>query len=116
MSDPPFSGGGGPRAWGRGGAPRRGSCDPPARWTAFVSASPRWFAPPITTVPAEGPSAEWFDRSLPRHPPPNRGGPGACPSVPPRFLESPRPPVPAELVSRDPITGVESASLYSPGG
>jgi hypothetical protein len=28
---------------------------------AFVSASPRWFAPPFTTVPAEGPSAEWFD-------------------------------------------------------
>src|SRR5262249_27463431 len=32
-------------------------------------ASPRRFAPLITTVPAEGPSAEWFDRSLPRHPP-----------------------------------------------
>jgi len=26
-------------------------------------------------VPAEGPSAEWFDRSPPRHPP--GGGPGA---------------------------------------
>src|SRR6266850_7274158 len=46
-----------------------GSNDPPARWVIFVSASPRCFAPPITTVPAEGPSAEWFDRSLPRHPP-----------------------------------------------
>jgi len=29
----------------------------------------------MTTVPAEGPSAESFDRSLPRHPP--AGGPGA---------------------------------------
>jgi len=29
----------------------------------------------MTTVPAEGPSAEYFDRSLPRHPP--GGGPGA---------------------------------------
>jgi len=42
---------------------------------AFVGALPRRFAPPITTVPAEGPSAESFDRSLPRHPP--GGGPGA---------------------------------------
>src|SRR5207244_7891433 len=50
--------------------------DPSAPWVAFVGASPRRFAPPITTVPAEGPSAEWFDRSLPRHPP--VGGPGAC--------------------------------------
>src|SRR5712664_2260213 len=39
---------------------------------AFVGASPRRFAPLITTVPAEGPSAEWFDRSLPRHPPEGR--------------------------------------------
>src|SRR5919204_6102330 len=53
----------------------RGQDDPLARWVAFVGALPRWFAPPITTVPAEGPSAEWFDRSLPRHPP--EGGPGA---------------------------------------
>src|SRR5215475_1666165 len=51
------------------GESRTGQADPPALWAAFVSASPRWFAPPITTVPAEGPSAEWFDRSLPRHPP-----------------------------------------------
>src|SRR5207249_11646599 len=56
-------------------ASRTGQSDPSARWAAFVSASPRWFAPPITTVLAEGPSAEWFDRSLPRHPP--EGGPGA---------------------------------------
>ncbi len=52
-----------------------GCCCPPARWVSFVSASPRWFAPPITTVPAEGPSAECLDRPLPRHPP--EGGPGA---------------------------------------
>jgi hypothetical protein len=39
---------------------------------AFVSALPRWFAPSITTVPAGGPSAEWFDRSPPRHPPGGR--------------------------------------------
>src|SRR5689334_24121026 len=60
-----------------------GCRSPPARWVVFVSASPRWFAPPITTVPAEGPSAECFDRPLPRHPP--GGGPGACsiPSWPP---------------------------------
>jgi len=45
-----------------------GRVDPSARWVAFVSASPRWFAPPMTTVPAEGLSAEWFDQSLPRHP------------------------------------------------
>jgi len=57
-------------------ASRTGQSDPSARWAAFVSASPRWFAPPITTVLAEGPSAEWFDRSLPRRPP--GGGPGAC--------------------------------------
>src|SRR5262249_61504992 len=47
----------------RGHRPRR----PPGR--LLFTASPRWFAPPITPVPAEGPSAESFDRSLPRHPP-----------------------------------------------
>ena len=46
-------------------APKDGSPDPSALWKAFVSALPHWFAPSITTVPAEGPSAEWFDRSLP---------------------------------------------------
>src|SRR5438128_11566894 len=54
-------------AWGRRES-FTGQADPPARWVVFVSALPRWFAPPITTVPAEGPSAESFDRSLPRHP------------------------------------------------
>lgn len=34
---------------------------------------------PSRPCPAEGPSAECFDGSLPRHPP--EGGPGACPSV-----------------------------------
>src|SRR5437867_2615888 len=57
-------------------APKDGSPDPSALWKAFVSALPHWFAPSITTVPAEGPSAEWFDRSLPRHPP-RESGPGA---------------------------------------
>src|SRR5215813_9108982 len=52
----------------RGGR-KTGRSDPPALWVAFVGVLPRRFAPPITTVPAEGPSAEWFDRSLPRHPP-----------------------------------------------
>src|SRR6267378_1885597 len=59
----------------QGGSRETGQRDPPAPWVAFVGALPRRFAPPITTVPAEGPSAEWFDRSLPRHPP--EGGPGA---------------------------------------
>jgi hypothetical protein len=36
---------------------------------AFVSALPRWFAPSMSTMQAEGPSAELFDESLPRHPP-----------------------------------------------
>src|SRR5690242_17911179 len=34
---------------------------------------------PSRPCPAEGPSAECFDGSLPRHPP--EDGPGACPSV-----------------------------------
>jgi hypothetical protein len=38
---------------------------------AFVSASPRWFAPTLSTVRAEEPSAESFDEFLPRHPPRN---------------------------------------------
>src|SRR5206468_12949806 len=59
----------------QGGSRETGQRDPPAPWAAFVGTLPRRFAPPITTVPAEGPSAEWFDRSLPRHPP--EGGPGA---------------------------------------
>src|SRR5207247_4014236 len=53
----------------QGGSRETGQRDPPAPWAAFVGTSPRRFAPPITTVPAEGPSAESFDRSLPRHPP-----------------------------------------------
>src|SRR5882762_11921260 len=56
----------------QGGSRETGQRDPPAPWVAFVGALPRRFAPPITTVPAEGPSAEWFDRSLPRHPPEGR--------------------------------------------
>ena len=48
---------------------------PSAWWMAFVSALPRWFAPSMSTMQAEGPSAECFDESLPRHPP--KGGPGA---------------------------------------
>jgi hypothetical protein len=36
---------------------------------AFVSTLPRWFAPFMTTLQAEGLSAESFDESLPRHPP-----------------------------------------------
>src|SRR5882762_11544594 len=56
----------------QGGSRETGQRDPPAPWVAFVGASPRRFAPLITTVPAEGPSAEWFDRSLPRHPPEGR--------------------------------------------
>src|SRR5262249_48902021 len=45
-----------------------GHAIPPTPWSAFVSASPHWFAPTISTVPAEEPSAESFDKFLPRHP------------------------------------------------
>src|SRR5438552_2245061 len=69
-----------------------GLYDPPALWVAFVSALPRWFAPPITTVPAEGPSAESFDRSLPRHPF-RKNGPGACFHPRSRFRRSTRAPL-----------------------
>jgi hypothetical protein len=41
---------------------------PPALWSAFVSALRRCFAPTISTVRAEEPSAESFDGFLPRHP------------------------------------------------
>src|SRR5437867_8282570 len=68
-------------------APKDGSPDPSALWKAFVSALPHWFAPSITTVPAEGPSAEWFDRSLPRHPP-RESGPGARRTQPSRPFRS----------------------------
>src|SRR5207247_10852137 len=34
---------------------RAGSAAPPAPWAALVGTLPRRFAPPITTVPAEGP-------------------------------------------------------------
>src|SRR5215813_4077584 len=85
------------RSVGRRGS-EAGQADPPARWAAFVSASPRWFAPPITTVLAEGPSAEWFDRSLPRHPP--EGGPGACcTSLEPAQIGSVRPSFPVIVAS-----------------
>src|SRR5262245_60740306 len=53
----------------QGGGRETDRSDPSALWVAFVGVLPRRFAPPFTTVPAEGPSAEWFDRSLPRHPP-----------------------------------------------
>src|SRR5688572_25987375 len=43
---------------GGGDVNHAGRSDSRTRWVAFVSASPRWFAPPITTVRAEGPSAE----------------------------------------------------------
>src|SRR3990170_4175291 len=39
-----------------------------ARWTAFVGGSHPRFVPPITTVQAGRPSAEWFDQPPPRHP------------------------------------------------
>jgi hypothetical protein len=48
--------------------------DATALRTSFVRELPAWFAPSVTTVPAEGPPAEWFDQPPPRHPP---RGPGA---------------------------------------
>src|SRR5882762_6571301 len=89
-----------------------GSSDPPAPWVAFVSASPRWFAPPITTVPAEGPSAECFDRSLPRHPP--EGGPGACLS--PRSDRSRVPPFRCDVGGIVPQTFLYARSVSGHSG
>src|SRR5262249_47690613 len=69
MCDPPFRGGASAVSGGGAEGCWASLATTPARWVAFVSASPRWFAPPITFVPAGGPSAECFDRSPPRRPP-----------------------------------------------
>jgi len=68
-----------------------GRAYPSTHWLAFVSASQRWFAPTITAVLAEEPSAESFDEFLPRHPLPTDRvivavGPGALSCRYPRYL------------------------------
>src|SRR2546423_250835 len=62
-----------------------------ARRAAFVAGSLPRFVPPVTTVPAGGPPAEWFDRPPPRQLAASTASPGAMkpPAARPRPLRSP---------------------------